>query len=138
MTTTKPIIRRWKVLTDGRTASELDLASIRPGAEWKSAYSLVQGELPAVEFSDERSAFVRGAVNVTKTGNVKLKLNSTDGVRLWVDDEVQDLSSDIGLALGRREFTFLIDIQKRNDDGLRVELVDDQANRARYQIGNGE
>lgn len=139
MTITKPVIRRWLVLEDSRPADDLSMDSITADAEWRSAYSLVQGELPASEFANGKSVFLRGAIEVLQGGLVSLKINSSDGLRAWLNEvEVQDLSRELTVEPGRNELTFLVDIEQRGDQGLRVELVDPNLGRARYRVETGQ
>ena len=139
MTTTKPVIRRWRILSDNRSADELSPDSIKAGVNWAPAYSLVRGELPVREFAEGRSAFVKGEIDVLQPGKVSLKLNSQAGLRIWIDDRQLVSPSEVfELTKGPHVITILIDIAARNDEDLRVEIVDDPLQRARYKITGGE
>ncbi len=140
MTTTKPVIRRWRVLSDARPASELTLESVTEDANWVPAYSMVRGELPAEEFSTERSAFVRGVINVQQAGKASLNVNSDVGLRVWLDKvELGGVTSvSFDLTKGSHELTILVDAKTRGAKDLRVELIDDLINRARYKIEGGQ
>ena len=139
MTTTQPVIRRWQVLKNESPSQLLELTSVPERANWVVAYAKVLGELPAEEFVGTRSAFVRGAINVLQPGSATLRLNSTKGLRVWLDDnELQDPSAELELTRGRRVLTFLIDHAARGNEGLRVELLDAPDGKARYQVEGGE
>ena len=67
---------------------------------------------------------------------IQLKLNGTQGLRLWLDDkEIEDLSSAFELR-PRTVFTFSIDREARSK-GLRVELTPAPASEARFQPKGG-
>lgn len=139
MTTTKPVFRRWRVLSDNRPAGELDLDSMAADANWVPAYSMVRGELPADEFSMQRSAFVQGVINVQQAGKASLEINSDIGLRVWLDDEeLSNIDDLLELTKGRHELTILVDTTARRAQDLRVELIDDTTQRARYKIEGGE
>ena len=83
-------------------------------------------------------AFARGFVEVRASGPIQLKLNGTQGLRLWLDDkEIKDLSSAFELRPGTRRFTFSIDREARKSKGLRVELTPAPASEARFQPKGG-
>lgn len=113
-----PVIRKWQVIAANRNNDV-------PGddANWRSAYCKVSGELPMADCSDGEYVFVRGFVNVLKTGSASLQINSVDGLTLRLDGkQVDDLSAPIHLEKGRRTFTFGFNPKQRNT-GLRVELM---------------
>jgi putative heme-binding domain-containing protein len=114
-----PIIRKWRIAPEERAGSI-------PGekAPWLTAYSLVNGELPAADLGRGRVVYVRGYIDILVPGNLKLQLNDTKGLRLWIGDrEMTDLTQPIHLGKGRKTLTFAIDRAKRGETGLRVELI---------------
>ncbi|QDV45696.1 hypothetical protein Enr13x_55750 [Stieleria neptunia] len=112
-----PVIRKWRV-----SAGPDSAAIPTDDADWLPAYSMVRGELPTADWPDSEAVFARGFVNVLVAGTVRLDLNSSDGLGLWVDDQrIDDLAAPIQLERGRHSITFSID-RKQRDDGLRVEL----------------
>ncbi|MEP4076713.1 PVC-type heme-binding CxxCH protein [Haloferula sp.] len=113
-----PVIRKWRV-----AAGEIAGAVPRDDASWTPAYSLVNGELPDEDLGEGSQVFARAHVEVLVEGAVSLKLNDSNGLRLWVDGkEVEDLKGPIKLAKGRRSMTFGMDREARGQVGLRVEL----------------
>ncbi|MEW4486624.1 PVC-type heme-binding CxxCH protein [Thalassoglobus sp. JC818] len=113
----KPVIRKWKVVS----ASEYDDLP-EDGSEWLTAFSKVDGELPPEDFPAGNKTFLRSYVNVLVPGKAQLKLNSSDGLKLWIDGApIDDLLAPIQLDKGHRTLTFTIDRTIR-DSGLRVEL----------------
>ena len=105
---TAQFIRRWQ-LSD----------SMSPGANWASAYSLLSGDLPAD--SIVKSHFARGGINVTAPGKLRLLVNDTRGLDLWVDAKPVSIGTELGLELARgvHALTFRIDPQQRGQMGLR-------------------
>ena len=127
-----PVIRKWAVASS-------ESAKIPTREEsWQTAYSLVNGNLPDHELGNLKMAFARGFVEVRASGPIQLKLNGTQGLRLWLDDkEIKDLSSAFELRPGTRRFTFSIDREARKSKGLRVELTPAPASEARFQPKGG-
>ena len=126
-----PVIRKWRVIS-GNGFRNLP----EDGEAWSPAYSKVSGELPHEDFPDGGSLFVRGFVNVLAAGKVRLKINDSDGLSLWIDGkQIKKLAAPIRLAKGRRALTFGFDASRR-ERGLRVELqaVDD---RGKFQPEGG-
>lgn len=130
-----PMIRAWKVYPDWRNAAELSPDQVPASSNWSPAYGLVRGELDLQNFAGHAALFAEGYLNVVRSGTVKLAINSTAGLRLWVDGrEVADLEAILNLGQGRRAFTFLVDIKKRNDNDLRVAFDNAADNPARFQV----
>ena len=112
-----PVIRKWRVIS----ASENGTPP-RDDAAWLPAYSKVNGELPPEDYPTGKTVFARGFINVLVAGEVRLQLNSADGLSLWVDGErIKDVSGPIRLPKGRRTMTFGFEPEQRKS-GLRVEL----------------
>lgn len=131
MSTTRPVIRYWSVCD----SSDPNSATIPETADWRPAYSRVTGELPISEYSTADMVWVRGAIDVQTEGIVKLLLNSEDGLRIWLDtDELSDLKAPVTITPGHHEWTVLIDANARDEDGLRLEMIDDASQRARYKV----
>ena len=111
-----PVIRKWRVITAPQTRE------LPADAAWSPAYSKVNGELPAADFPEGERILARGFVNVLTAGTAELKLNSAQGLTLWVDGiRVEDLTKPIKLEKGRRVLTFEVKTDQRQS-GLRVEL----------------
>ena len=84
----------------------------------------MSGELPATDLAVGPAVFARGYLEVQVAGRVRILLNDTRGLRLWVDElAANNLAAPIQLERGRRTLTFLIDRSKREGAGLRVELA---------------
>ena len=81
----------------------------------------------------------RAFVNVQVAGSVRLILNGTTGLRLWIEGkEIADLAVPVDLGRGRRAFTFAIDRSKRGEAGLRVEFAAVPGSPAKVQPEGGK
>ncbi|NNJ26356.1 hypothetical protein LzC2_24390 [Planctomycetes bacterium LzC2] len=112
-----PVIRKWRVVStsDGGGPPEEE-------SGWSPAYSRVSGELPPEDYPAGDRTFARGFVQVLAAGPVRLDVNATDGLTLWLDGtRVADPNAPIQLNKGRRTLTFGLSPERR-DRGLRVEL----------------
>ncbi|MGI9242919.1 MAG: PVC-type heme-binding CxxCH protein, partial [Verrucomicrobiales bacterium] len=113
-----PVIRKWRVIAGS--------GKVPPGedAAWTPAYSKTDGSLPIGDLPGGGSCFARGYVNVQVAGTVKLRLNTIDGLQLWIDDRrVENLSAGLDLTVGRHTLTFRLNPQSRlGEAGLRVEF----------------
>ena len=113
-----PYIRKWRYSAGEPGAMPDD------DAFWMPAYSLVNGILPDWDLGEGDTIYVRGYVDVLSAGALKLDVNSTKGIRLWIDgNEIEDLNSVISSTRGRKTLTFSIDRKHRGNTGLRVLLV---------------
>ncbi len=102
------------------------------------AYSLVNGTLPLQDLDGGAVVFARGFVTVQAAGAVKLLLNDTRGLRLWVDGrEISDLAAPMELSQGRRTFTFSVNRSRRGKTGLRVELAQAPGSPAKFRPEGG-
>jgi putative heme-binding domain-containing protein len=147
------LIRRWQVIEPtkdnifqiqrARAAAVVE----NPNAfAWSSAYSKTSGEFPldslpklVVWQGSEPFGLVRAQLDVTTGGPVKLKVNGSAGLTLWVGPtpiEVKD-ETVVDLKPGLQTLTFSVDLNKRKD-GLRVELDDVPGSPARANIVNGK
>jgi hypothetical protein len=108
---------------------------------WGPAYSLVSGELP----SDVTSAkgkpvgYVRGEINVTAPGKIRVVLNSAKGLTAWIDDRPAPARQEMSLDLPRgvHAITFRLDANARGGEGLRVEIADAPGSPAHAQPVGG-
>jgi hypothetical protein len=113
---------------------------------WSSAYSKANGEFPldslpklVVWQDSEPIGLVRGQLDVTTGGPVKLRISGPVGLTLWVGSvpvEVKD-ETVVDLKPGVQTLTFAVDLNRRKD-ALRVELEDVPGSPARVNIVNGK
>ncbi|TWU11395.1 Cytochrome c [Symmachiella macrocystis] len=132
--TPAPVIRSWQVLDPlpsniARVDANRFIADLpqRRDLTWEAAYSRTNGALAlesvmAVPQSSLR--IVRCQFNVTEAGNVAVKLNATDGLRIWLDGDAVDPAqlNSLNVEPGTREITFMIDLDQRDDKTLRCEI----------------
>jgi putative heme-binding domain-containing protein len=147
------LVRRWQALEATpqsrdllRTTRLASAAGNDPALLWAPAYSQVSGLLPldavpSIQFRKDISphGFLRCQLDVTAGGKLKLVLNSTAGITLWVDGVPTEVSEVMVLELtaGVRTLTFAVDLAKRRE-GLRCELEDVPASPARVRIVGGK
>jgi len=143
------VARRWEVLDPtpemaqqirhgGPSSVARDAARFR----WVPATSRVNGEIPLSDFvpikigyQSSELAFVQCQLDVTTPGKVKLLLNSTAGLQLWIDQTSVDPQSEnqLDLPACRHTLTVAVQIGQRHE-GLRVELQDVPGSSAHVQF----
>jgi putative heme-binding domain-containing protein len=147
------LVRRWQLLEPSKeNIFQLQRASAAKAVEtpdafvWTSAYSKVAGELPldalpklVVWSGSKPFALVRCQLDVTTGGPVRLKLNGTTGLGMWVGSTAVDLRDEsvVDLKAGLQTLTFTIDLNKRKE-GLRLELLDEVGSPTRVNIVGGK
>jgi hypothetical protein len=145
------VARRWQVLQATAEASQeirhsgLNAASNGDRFSWDPAYSKVSGELPLdvfqsikIPYQSSTVGFARCQLDVSTAGELKLRLNSATGVKLWRDQEAIEVRDEMVLNFtpGRHTLTFAIDLDQRKQ-GLRYELADVTNSRAQGQFVTG-
>jgi hypothetical protein len=152
-------IRRWQVLEANRESHTelrrwgLQTASAgNPALTWSPAYSEVSGTLPLADLpvitigplpgsgaEVGATAFVRGQIDVSTPGRVKLSLNSAKGLSLWVDGTAVEPQKEmtLDLATGVHTLTFAVHLADRKE-GLRCTLDDVPGSPARAQAVVGK
>jgi putative heme-binding domain-containing protein len=147
------LVRRWQVIEPTReNIFQIQRARAAAVVEnpnafaWSSTYSKANGEFPldslprlVVWQGSEPFGLVRGQLDVTTGGPVKLKVNGSTGLTLWVGStpfEVKD-ETVVDLKPGLQPITFSVDLNKRKDS-LRIELEDVAGSPARVNIVNGK
>jgi putative heme-binding domain-containing protein len=148
------VVRRWQALEPTREAwSFLHLggglatpAKNERGLQWNPLYSTVAGELPlsdAPSFSlgkDKHTvSLIRCQVDVTTGGPFLVRLNSTKGLKLWVDQNPMAVKESLtmNLPVGVHTLTFVVDRDERRE-GLRCELADKPVSPARVRVVGGK
>lgn len=145
------VVRRWQVLEPSPEARQL-LQQSGPGVvageerplTWIPAYSTVSGILPrdALLPLDNQSralAFVRCRLEVSSPGKVRLKLNTAQGLALWLDRAPIQVKEELllDLASGVHTLTFAVNTAQRTE-GLRCELDDVVDSAARVHAVSGK
>lgn len=147
------LVRRWQVLEPvNENMNKLRRASVAATVEapddflWTTTYAKVAGELPldstaklVVWNGSEPFAMVRAQLDVTSGGPIKLKINGTKGLTMWVGNTPVNLKDETVLEIkpGLQNLTFKVDLSKRTE-GVRVELEDVPSSAARATIVNGK
>jgi putative heme-binding domain-containing protein len=151
------LARRWQALTPTPEAynelSRVGLVAIardNPALTWAPAYSTVAGVLPPGDLpvlqvyvpsqADKTPVgFARCQLEATTPGKVKLRLNSAEGLTVWLDQAPVDVKAEMVLDLtaGKHTLTFAVDLGRRHD-GLRCELDDVPGSPARAQVVGGK
>lgn len=128
-----PVMRKWRVVAIPNSDKIPG-----DGAEWITAYSKVNGELPSEDLPTAGHVFAQGHLNVQVAGAATLSINSLTGLRVWMDgNELLSPLDTINLAKGRRTFTFEINRTQRGNIGLRVEVVPASGSSLKYQPEGG-
>ncbi len=134
------IVRRWQALDPTREAwGFLSLggglstpAKNERGLQWSPQYSTVAGMLPLADVplfqlgKDKHGvSLVRCQLDVTTAGRVVVRLNSTKGLKGWVDQNPIAMKEalEVNLPVGLHTLTFVVDGDNRRE-GLRCELED--------------
>ena len=128
-----PVIRKWRVAAAQGTMPPSD-----EDTSWTTEYSYVSGELQVASVESGRAFDARGHVQVQVAGAVLLKLNTAEGLRLWVDGrEIVDFSAPIALGRGRVALTFRVVPARRGAAGLRVEVAPASGSPVKFQPVGG-
>jgi putative heme-binding domain-containing protein len=128
-----PVIRKWRVVPEERPGTIPD-----EDAFWMPAYSMVNGELPAADLDRGDVVYARGFATILAGGQVKLDINNSKGLRLWIEGkEIQELNAPIRFTKGRKTLTFAIDRKVRGNIGLRVQLATAADSSAKFKPEGG-
>jgi putative heme-binding domain-containing protein len=142
------VARRWHVLEPtSDTVREIEHHGLATATHdtrfrWTSVYSKVSGDLPVSVFQSSRIPHRNSEVGVARCyleaatpGAIKLRLNSANGLRIWLDKEPIEAREELALdlAAGRHTVTIVIDLNRRSND-LRCELDDVAGSRAQGQF----
>jgi len=146
------LVRRWQsldVTPEGerllRVNPDAGLADA-PWQQWLPAYTTVAGTLPldglpGLETGSAKQAtvYLRFQMDVTTAGKVKLKLNATDGVTLWLGGTKLDAKKELTLDLktGVQRITMTVDWKTRKEP-LQVEIVDEPGSQAQVRVIGGK
>jgi putative heme-binding domain-containing protein len=152
------VIRRWQALEatpDAYTGAirvgiHYPATANDPKLQWSSVYSTVAGVLPpdaaprleikhGLENSHELVSYLRGQVEVTTPGAVRIKINGVTALSLWLDGVAVPMKEQLDLDLkpGVHTLTFAADWSRR-PEGLRVELLDVPGSAARAKVVGGK
>lgn len=147
------LVRRWQVIDpSGANLNLFRRTRVSAAAEadnpftWSPAYAKVSGDLPLAELpkftvwnDTAPQSVVRFQLDVTTAGTAKLKLNSVNGLTVYVGNQPVEPRAEtvLDLKAGVQTVTVLIDRSKRTDD-LRIELDDVEKSPARVSVVGGK
>jgi hypothetical protein len=142
------VVRRWQVLHPTpearRYVEQARGGSLGgdPGLTWVPAYSSVAGLLPLdaiPRLEPGSTGAVRCQVEATTAGKVKLLVNSTAGLTVWLDQKPLNAKEElvVDLSPGLHTLTVAVDMGTRRE-GLRCELEDVPGSPARAHLIGGK
>jgi hypothetical protein len=132
----KPVVRKWQVLGDVMPEVALERNSKIP---WTPAFSFVSGILPLESLPTKNNlALAQFEIQMTTPGKIRLKFNSLDGLKMWVNATSTEMKANpvLDLTAGSHRITFLVNATKRSA-GLRVELEEVPGSPAKFQLVDG-
>jgi putative heme-binding domain-containing protein len=151
--TKERLVRRWQMLEPTREGMDLlrrtRLAAVttnEPVFLWGAEYARVAGDLPLEElpsftiFNDTAPlSVVRCQLDVTAGGKVRLRLNSTAGLTIWLAGAPLEPKEELAIDVrpGQHTLTFAIDRSARKD-ALRCALEDIPGSPARVSVVGGK
>ncbi|WP_169980660.1 PVC-type heme-binding CxxCH protein [Tautonia rosea] len=147
---TEVVARSWDVVVpDGpsgeairRIGLEEAVANDDPRFSWQSVTSLVSGSLPIDELPSLTPyhqapplTIARLWFDTSAEGPVRLRLDSAEGLLVWLDGSPLDPSEvmEPTVSAGRHWLTVVIDRSERSEQGLRVAFEDVPGSSARAQ-----
>jgi putative heme-binding domain-containing protein len=126
-------IRHWQAVDSAgaKIGSAADIAKQPESVTWRSAYSQVSGNLPPADLPKLNlsgkvpGSIVRFGLNVATAGQIKLRLNDTAGLTLWLDGKPMKAADSLGLDLTKGQHTVTIAIDRNGrKEPLQIELLD--------------
>jgi len=144
------VARRWRVAqANQETASVLQQdaldSALKSGSSlsWSPAYSLVSGLLPLdalvpLPGKSGKVGLASTQLDVSTAGQVKISLNSSSDLSLWIDGNKVEPKTEslIDLSAGLHTFTVLVDLDRRQTGILfTLEEVSSSKARAQWVVG---
>jgi hypothetical protein len=148
-----PAIQRFKVLKGGDESLSHGVPSgtifddlvLRAEPErWDVAYAKTNGALPlaeAISKSGAKVIYLQGEIEVSVAGDIKVQVDSAEGVHLWIDEQPVPLGPESpGAPLaktGRHAITLRVDTAARKSPAIRVEVIKAPDSRAEFTVVGG-
>lgn len=143
-----PRMQRWRVLSDvpdqfleqvpDFTAFE---DHIYRSQESQPVYARVGGEVPLEEVTtrlQQPVVYLVGEVEVTQSGSIGVRLDSAEGITMWVDKHLaQDAEAIVELPTGRHPITLRIDTRERESGTVKLELFRPAGSTAEFTVVDG-
>jgi putative heme-binding domain-containing protein len=143
-----PRMQRWRVLTD--VPDEFldqvpDFTSFEDHIYTSTAaqpvYARVNGDVPLEEVTtrlQQQVVYLVGEVEVTQPGQVGVRLDSAEGITMWVDKHLaEQTEAVVELPAGRHPITLRIDTQQRERDTVKLELFRPAGSQAEFTVVDG-
>jgi hypothetical protein len=146
-----PTVQRWRVLTKVPAVlaeAVPDAATLksevldRTADDWSRAYAKVAGMLPLAELTalvGGKVLYLQANVDVTVAGPIGIKVDSAEGVRVWIDDQPFEPGADSAteMALGQHRLILRVDTAQRPAQEIKVELFRPDASPAEFTVVGG-
>lgn len=145
-----PRMQRWRLLTGASPDLLNDVPNettfendVLLSPNWISVYAMVDGHLPLQELAERTGqsvVYVQGEVDVIKGGKVGVKLNAADGVNIWIDDGSVPAKANFTTELepGRHALTLRINLEKRMQPSIKLELEPLPGSEAEFSVVDGQ
>jgi putative heme-binding domain-containing protein len=147
-----PAIQHWRVLK----SPPRELCTAVPGHDlfkaqvleaaaerWSSAYATVAGSLPLGELAvspEGAILYLQGEIDVSSRGVVQFAIDSSAGVRVWVDAEAApDGAANLSHALGpgRHAVTLRVDPKAHSSGAVMVQVTKPRDSAAEFTVVGG-
>ncbi len=148
---TVPTMQRWRVMLNPPaelTSSVPHLENIRQfvlgSAEdaWASAYGKVAGKLPLAELrqGDQPTVLIlRGELQVNEAGAIGVKIESTEPVQVWIDEQPVQSETEFETKLepGKHAIILRVEVSSQSDPELRVQFHRPAESTAQFEVVGG-
>jgi putative heme-binding domain-containing protein len=150
---TTPSIQRWRVLKEvspALTESVPDLEVLRDRIlaaapdRWTTAYAKVAGSLPLGELDAAKPSkvlYIQGELSVSTGGRIRLRPDSPEGIRFWVDDVPAPAGTrEFGCSVtpGRHTVTVRVEMAERPSHEVKIEVDKPDGSLAEFTVVGGK
>lgn len=141
-------MQRWRVYADssalGTEVPDTNSfkVNILGSDRWVPIYATTSGNLPLADCENLAKApivYLLGEVDVVEAGPVELRLDSAEGVLVWIDgNEHPDLATPAELSTGRHSIALRVQRDARKSPTLKLELVRPADSGAQFNVVDGQ
>jgi len=129
------VVRKWQVMD--RDLGQANPVELDDTWSFSPAYSTVGGELPISELPKHRKNVVRFVIEASTPGTVTMQLNSTAGLKAYINTSDLDLKKPtLELSRGGHLISIEIDREVRSEP-LKISFVEAANGAARMRIWGG-
>jgi len=129
------VVRKWQVLD--RDLGQANPVELDDTWSFSPAYSTVAGELPISELPKHRKNVVRFVVEASTPGTVSMQVNSTAGLKAYINTSDLDLKNPtLELSRGGHLISIEIDREVRSEP-LKISFIEAANGAARMRIWGG-